>query len=222
MEIKPPLLTDYFILKSLGNLRLKFEILTPIYLWLIICVFLYHILKYRGVTLSKTEVNQMQKLGKLVETGDKLRKSKEWKKALEVYRSGLRLATKLKQTEYRGIFLRKIAAIQINQGIINNAMVNLEKALALFHSIESKRNLAITYLDIGAAYLERGDHIKALEYLDKAQTLATSINDNICLAAILNNRGLALIYETKFEESKSILTESLRLYKELGLKGDEG
>ena len=169
-----------------------------------------------------TEVNQLQKLGKLVETGDRLRKSKEWKKALEVYRSGLRLATKLKHTEYRGIFLRKIAAIQINQGIINNAMVNLEKALALFHSIESKRNLAITYLDIGAAYLERGDHIKALEYLDKAQTLATSINDNICLAAILNNRGLALIYEAKFEESKSILSESLRLYKELGLKGDEG
>lgn len=164
----------------------------------------------------------LAKLKELLNVGDRLRNSKEWKRALETYNAGLKLAKRNKNNEYLGIFLRKIAAIQINQGVVTQAMLNLEKALALFHSIGNKKDLAITYLDIAAAHLERGDHIKALESLDYAANLSLSLNDKVCLAAILNNRGLALLYDAKFDESFTALNEALNLYKELGLKGDEG
>lgn len=102
------------------------------------------------------------------------------------------LAGKLKWKKGMASAHRLIGINYLNVSVLDTALENLEKALAIFSEIKDKEGAAKVYGNMGNIYSMQGDKPKALEFHLKALGLNEDLKDERTIAANLSN--ISVIY----------------------------
>jgi CHAT domain-containing protein/prefoldin subunit 5 len=140
-----------------------------------------------------------------------------YEKASFYYQESLSLARQMKDRRNEawnlilmGILKRDHSKIQKNNQLLDESFSHLNEGLNIATEIQSKVLEISAIMNIGTAYIIKGDYNKAEEYLQKSLLLAKSINnlDRIAIA----QKNIALLYHNKKDYIRSIqyADESIR------------
>lgn len=102
------------------------------------------------------------------------------------------LAKKLNWKKGMASAHRLIGINYLNVTVLDTALENLEKSLAIFSDIKDNEGIAKVYGNIGNIYSMQGDKAKALEFHLKALGLNEDLKDERTIAANLSN--ISVIY----------------------------
>ncbi|MCC1484314.1 tetratricopeptide repeat-containing sensor histidine kinase [Winogradskyella immobilis] len=92
-----------------------------------------------------------------------------------------------------------------------------KKALIVFENQNQTQFRLITLPNLATQYYKNGDTIKAIDYNNKAEQLASKVGDKRSLSIIYNNLG-DLYLEKDINKAKQYLEKTLQLKNELNLK----
>ncbi|PLK44464.1 ATP-binding protein [Emticicia sp. TH156] len=90
---------------------------------------------------------------------------------------GLKLSTHLHNKPAQGMFLYQLGVINILYNKLSVAHQDLALALAIFTKLKDRKNMTLTYAELGIAESKGGNGAKAEEYLQKALDLSISAKD---------------------------------------------
>ncbi len=136
----------------------------------------------------------------------------EYKKALDVYRYGLKI-TEDSESSYQ--FRAGIAWIYARMGEYFKAKRECETILRVAKKVPAKE-LGLVNITLGVAYLNLGDIEKAVYYFKRALELRERLNDKRGMAACYLDMAVAYQQQLKFTLSENYYNHALRLYEEIG------
>jgi signal transduction histidine kinase len=96
----------------------------------------------------------------------------DYKAALGRYSASLQLAQASGDSLGVSYALSNIAGINVIEKNYNSAELNLLRALRIRQELKDSFAIALTYSDLGSAMNKKGDHGKAIDYLEKSNALA--------------------------------------------------
>jgi tetratricopeptide (TPR) repeat protein len=114
--------------------------------------------------------------------------------------------------------LARLAAIYLGRKEWAKAVELSERMVEAAGSIYDLRRMAQMYSDLGGAYAEMGDGVRATSYSQKALVLYDLLRDQFALARAENNLGLALIGLGKLNAAQLHLEKSLALCRQIGIE----
>jgi tetratricopeptide (TPR) repeat protein len=114
--------------------------------------------------------------------------------------------------------LARLAAIYVGRKEWAKAVELSERMVEAAGSIYDLRRMAQMYSDLGGAYAEMGDGVRATSYSQKALVLYDLLRDQFALARAENNLGLALIGLGKLNAAQLHLEKSLALCRQIGIE----
>ncbi|MEO7309677.1 MAG: tetratricopeptide repeat protein [Chitinophagaceae bacterium] len=120
-------------------------------------------------------------------------KSGKFDKALENGLLSLKLYEDLKDEFSVATALNNVGIANQNVGNVDAALQYHERALAIREKINDKPGLSSSYLALGTIHFLKDDLVQAKYFMEKADTIATMINNYEVMAAAAHN--LAAIYD---------------------------
>jgi tetratricopeptide (TPR) repeat protein len=114
--------------------------------------------------------------------------------------------------------LARLAAIYVSRKEWAKAVQLSERMVEAAGSIYDLRRMAQMYSDLGGAYAEMGDSVRATSYSQKALVLYDLLRDQFAAARAENNLGLALIGMGKLNAAQLHLEKSLSLCRQIGIE----
>lgn len=113
-----------------------------------------------------------------------------WGKALELYQQALPLSKQHRNQSYYANTLMNIGAVYVRQGDYSQALINMRAGLGHLKSIDAPLQKAEGNIRLGALFNSMGKFNKAIEHLNKAETIA------------LEHKYKAPLFSTYFEMIK--------------------
>jgi CHAT domain-containing protein/tetratricopeptide (TPR) repeat protein len=148
--------------------------------------------------------------------GDIYHNLQNFEKAFQYYNQSLIISEAISGNEENLANLyNSISGCLISTGDFIQATIYLEKALSTNKrkTYQEKLNYAIALGNLGSAYENRGDYLKAVDYYLKAMNLHQEVKqDQEAPPSILNNLGIAYNKLGKAELSLYYFTKALELY----------
>lgn len=115
---------------------------------------------------------------------------------------------KLEVLRRQGLVLRLL-------GNLTQAILNQKRSLRLARKMNSLKDEALTYLNIGAIYQEMGIPKKGLNYWTKTRKIAKKINDKKIQALAMNNLGTYYLHIRNLEKAFENFNEVTKLSEEI-------
>lgn len=136
---------------------------------------------------------------------------REYDKAMNVYKSALDIALKAKVYNQAGYICSYMADLYEFEDMPQLAAEKYKEAGRYFQKAGNERSYAVALRDVGRMYVYTDSCEVALIYLQKADTIATSLGDSSAMASIYN--GLGNIYNElgQFDLAEEYLLKSIRL-----------
>lgn len=136
---------------------------------------------------------------------------REYEKAMNAYKPALDIALKAKAYNQAGYICSYMADLYEFKDMPQSAAEKYKKAGHYFRKAGNERSYAFTLRDVGRMYVYTDSCEIALTYLQKADTIATSLGDSSAMASICN--GLGNIYRMlgRFDLGEEYLLKSIRL-----------
>lgn len=136
---------------------------------------------------------------------------REYDKAMNVYKSALDMAIKAKVYNQAGYICSYMADLYEFEDMPQLAAEKYKEAGSYFIKAGNERSYAVALRDVGRMYVYTDSCEVALIYLQKADTIATSLGDSSAMASICN--GLGNIYSMlgKLDLAEEYLLKSIRL-----------
>ncbi len=101
-------------------------------------------------------------------------------------------------------------------GIDNNAALKYaEQAKTISEKIGDKKNIALSYYNIGNAYKDMAEYNKCLEYLKNSLQLRRELKDEIEISSSLTNIGLVFKDMNQQEKSQQYLSEAMQISEQI-------
>ncbi|WP_338359724.1 tetratricopeptide repeat protein [Yeosuana marina] len=118
----------------------------------------------------------------------------------------------------KAISLGHKARIEMLRGNYELTLQPLQQSLNLLKSLNEKKWMAVTYIEIGNAYWYLEDHDNAIKNYNKSLIISKEINRDDLISFCLSN--LAGIYSEKGNHKEAIKTlkESIKIAKKIGSK----
>lgn len=114
--------------------------------------------------------------------------------------------------------LSRLAAIYVSRKELGKAVELSERMVEAAGSIYDLRRMAQMYNDLGAAYADMGDGVRATSFSQKALVLFDLLRDQFALAHAENNLGLALLGLGKLSAAQLHMERSLALCRQIGIE----
>lgn len=112
----------------------------------------------------------------------------------------------------------ELAKVLINQDALDQALEELEQALALYKDIGSREGEADVLNAIGVLYKRRSQFDKAVSYYEQSLKLKEELGDKRGIAATLGNLGSVYEITGKKDQALEVLARSLEIRQEIGDK----
>ena len=97
------------------------------------------------------------------------------------------------------------------QGDSRPALLEFDRALAIYRSHHDRRGEAITLNAIGNTYEDRGDYDKALDYLQRALAIKQELGDRLEIGKTLSNMGLVYWDRADYAKATDHYNRSLEI-----------
>jgi tetratricopeptide (TPR) repeat protein len=114
--------------------------------------------------------------------------------------------------------LSRLATLYVARHEWAKAVELSEKMVEAAGSIYDLRRMAEMYMDLGGAYSEIGDPVRATAYSQKALVLFDLLRDQLALARAENNLGMALMRMGKLNAAQMHMERSLSLCRQIGIE----
>ena len=124
-----------------------------------------------------------------------------WKEASQLYERGGKIKDQSRA-------LVQVAQASEAVGQVNQALQNLELALALAQQTQDRIWIATVLDNLGRTYLAARNTEAAMEHLTQALEMATPEGDPLLIAAIHNDIGLAQVSQQQYEDALNSFTDS--------------
>lgn len=115
-------------------------------------------------------------------------------------------------SKLNGDLLMTRAAVAGMQGDIQSALVDLQKAYAIYRKLKDQRSQAIALNDIGSIYADAGDYPRVLKYYQ--QSAETYDGDTTLSMALQNNIGTTLREMGQYEKAEESFRKALALARQ--------
>jgi tetratricopeptide (TPR) repeat protein len=148
--------------------------------------------------------------------GDVLQAIGRTDEALAAFREMLSRAYRLDLRAKGGAAHSRIGRLYRETGRLEEAMQQLEAALALFDEAKDERGIASTLDDIGKLHWLRGDYPHALEFTQRGLTMRKKIGDRRSIALSLNNLGLVYQDSGQFKPALEAFEQALQIRRDIG------
>lgn len=112
--------------------------------------------------------------------------------------------------------MQNLGRIATAQGESLAAIPLYEKALALLTSAGDLSNIPVVQINLGNTYYTLQQYEQALKLYTEAETQFLAMNDDRYLAMVYNNFGVIRTVFKEWDEAKTSLERSIRLYQQLG------
>ena len=169
-----------------------------------------------GLLRDGAEGSTEQQLRALHHYGDVLQVLGKNDEALDAFNEMLVRAYRLDLKSKGGAAHSRIGRLYRDTGRLDEAMVQLNAALALFAESGDDRGIASTVDDLGKVHWLKGDYAAALESTQKALTMRRKIGDRRSIALSLNNLGLVYQDSGQFKLALDAFEQALRIRREIG------
>ncbi|MGH9822542.1 MAG: CHAT domain-containing protein, partial [Blastocatellia bacterium] len=141
---------------------------------------------------------------------------RDYSKSEEFLNQSLALFVELKDT-------REIASAEINKGVLEQRLKNYDVAIGAFREALKQADLipapdltVAAEEGIGVVYYDRGEYSSALEWFDKAWSLAREISDKLRITELLWRRGQVFYAQGDFDKAAASAKASADLATKLG------
>jgi two-component sensor histidine kinase len=163
---------------------------------------------YRGYDLAKFlqfpsgQIWCLYQVGRAYEIKDKLDST------FAIYNRALHIAKKHDDSLSRAKLLNAIGVTHYFSGNLHDALIYYSRGFSLSDSLAYKEGIAYALNNMAVIYRLQRRYEKALEIYDKSLEIKIAEKDTVGIINSLYNKGLALSYLNRHEESLSTFTES--------------
>lgn len=133
----------------------------------------------------------------------------QYPEALQRFSKSLDYFLNIRSDSLAAAVYNNIAISHTNSGNDSLAMENYFKAAEINERTGNMPWLANNYFNVGYDYLEMGDTVKGMKYLNKSLSIATENNYDRILAYILFSYGQFYAENQKYEQAKIMLQKAL-------------
>jgi serine phosphatase RsbU (regulator of sigma subunit)/tetratricopeptide (TPR) repeat protein len=109
----------------------------------------------------------------------------------------------------------------LNEGKLDEAQSNFEKALTLAEKINYSQAIAELNGNLGAVYINKSDFKSALKYLFKALKLNEKLKQETAICTNLGNIGIVYDYQGDYEKAIKYYKRALKIAQKKNLKSFE-
>ncbi len=142
----------------------------------------------------------------------------QYPKAGELYEKAINLSRQLKDKKNEAVALRKLAVWHIDKKnyaqaldlLTKSASINLESP----NNLESVKNLASDYFDIGLVFANKNDYAAAKDFYEKSLKLFQRLKLNNELSDCYFNLGEIYFYEKEYQKALDYYFKGLKLDQE--------
>jgi predicted ATPase len=145
----------------------------------------------------------------------------EFDKVIECHEKCIELSTKIGDIRSLGYGYSNAAEVYANKQELDKALDYVNKASEIFTKLDEKFMIGLVWMNYGIIYRYKRDWDSSRYYFNKSLELMKNINVPVYQADCTRQLGLMLADKGTAEsikESKKYLTESRKLYKEVGVK----
>jgi tetratricopeptide (TPR) repeat protein len=204
---------ELFFYSQLGNLGMAFNALG----------------RYREAKQClEASVNACQNIGNLVgqisqlqSLGNTYRNLGDFDSAIKVYKKAVLLAEK---DDLFGLCtsLGNLASVYTQKKQPEEAILCLEKGLAIAYHIGNKQSEGSMLCSIGIAYFQQGNCEKALQYIENSIALTRTLGDKQGECMALYNLSNLNLHLKNFDECIRNATAALKIARKCGMRQSEG
>jgi tetratricopeptide (TPR) repeat protein len=166
------------------------------------------------LNLSQETKNKHYEAVALNKIGNEFQNQGNYPKALEYIFKSIKVNEQIKDNEGVANNYNSLGNIYIVQGNIQKALEYYNLAINRYTQIRSK-TVGVAYLNIGMAYLQKGDNESGLGNFMKAENIFKESGDKPREADALNNIGNYYYQIKDFNSALDYYLKSLRISKEL-------
>jgi serine phosphatase RsbU (regulator of sigma subunit)/Flp pilus assembly protein TadD len=109
----------------------------------------------------------------------------------------------------------------LNEGQLDEAQTNFEKALTLAEKINYSQAIAELNGNLGAVYINKSDFKSALKYLFKALKLNEKLKQETAICTNLGNIGIVYDYQGDYEKAIKYYKRAIKIAQKKNLKSYE-
>jgi len=164
---------------------------------------------YLNGKINKTQAYILDNLG-LVQwkKGNLILAEKYIVEAMEIY-------VEIADEEGQGIVYNDLAIINIDSGLLSDAVVNIEKSIQILDRLNIKHQIAFPYANLGKIYQMQGKLEKSFECLRIAESIFTELNDSVSLGVVFKSYGRVYQSMGEYKNAEKYLMSSYLIRKGL-------
>jgi tetratricopeptide (TPR) repeat protein len=141
----------------------------------------------------------------------------DYDKARFFSEQALAIAYKIKDRKHEALILSEIASIYYDQDNLPKAIEYEQKALKIYESMQNIRQIANSYNLLGHIFMNLQDNDKALDYFNRALTLAIKTDDKYLEADLYTEIATIYADNGRVEEAIVIIEKSIKIFKSIDL-----
>lgn len=138
----------------------------------------------------------------------------EYEKALEQYAYALEVADEAKEYNQAGYICTYMADVYDTQDLIEKLKEKYKEAIRYFSFAGNKRSLAFAYNNLAFVFVQNEEYDKALEYCNRADSIAAVLNDSIVKGIIYNHKGIIYSQLKEYKLAEHYTLETLKWFNE--------
>jgi tetratricopeptide (TPR) repeat protein len=132
-------------------------------------------------------------------------------KAFEYSQKAIELCQDRRPDKYSANAYMQLAICQIDLFEYKNALIYIDKAIAIFEKVKDYSNLVVALNTKGRIFDSQADYPKAIEYFTKALTLAKNHGNKNGMSICYLNLGLIYSYVDNIEKSYENIKNSIEI-----------
>ncbi|MEO0338449.1 MAG: tetratricopeptide repeat protein, partial [Bacteroidota bacterium] len=134
--------------------------------------------------------------------------------ALQIYLDGIERAKVMQLPAWIAHFQSKIGSLYYTKGYYPQSIAAYQAALVIRDSLQDSRMVAQLLFRLGRNHLQTKDEALALDYFDRSLEAYQQTEDLSGPALVYYLIGQARMANKEFEEAKTVLYQSIQLYKQ--------
>ena len=142
----------------------------------------------------------------------------QWKKgnlilAEKYIVEAMKIYEEIADEEGLGIAYNDLALINIANGLLSDAIVNINKSIQILDKLNIKHQIAFPYANLGKIYLMQGKLGKSLDYLRNAESIFAELNDSLSLGVVFKSYGRVYQARGEYKKAEKYLISSYLIRK---------